>query len=53
MAKKYINSAKMFSTAFLIDRVRKIAEVDFSIKQGEINDWDALEGYIAECIYKR
>ena len=51
-AKKYIAGARAFGRSFLIDRVCAIAEADFSIKQGITGDWDALENYIAECIYK-
>lgn len=52
-AKKYIAGAQAFDQAYLIERVRAVAETDFSIKQGELSDWDALENYIAECIYKK
>lgn len=53
VAKKYIASANSFSETYLIDRVRSIAEIDLAIKQGEIAEWDALENFIAECVYKK
>lgn len=53
VAKKYISSARMFNADFLIDRVRAFAQIYYAIRQGEISDWDALENFIAECIYKK
>lgn len=52
-AKKYISGARSFGREFLIERVCAAADADFSIKQGVSGDWDALENYIAECIYKK
>jgi DNA polymerase-3 subunit delta len=49
IARKYADSAKGFSVDFLMGRVIRIAEIDFAIKQGKVEDWLALEQYIAEC----
>lgn len=32
--------------------VRRVAEIDLAIKEGRIEDWNALEQYVAECIYR-
>lgn len=53
VAKKYIAGARVFGERFLIDRVCAVSETDLAIKQGDIDEWDALENYIAECIYKK
>ena len=52
-AKKYIQGAKGLGEDFLAERVRAVAETDLAIKRGELSDWDALEKYAAECIYRR
>ena len=52
VARKYINSAKGFSEDSLVWMVRRVAEIDLAIKEGRIEDWNALEQYVAECIYR-
>ncbi|MCX7715683.1 MAG: DNA polymerase III subunit delta [Clostridia bacterium] len=51
IARKYFSCAKNFDEEFLIDRITKVADIDFSIKQGAVNDWTALEQYVAECTH--
>lgn len=51
IANKYIRSANGFKEDYLVNRTMKIAEIDYAIKQGEINDWAAIEDYVIECIY--
>lgn len=46
IAKKYMN--KKFSEEFLTDCVIKIAEIDLAIKEGRIDEWTALEQFVAE-----
>ena len=52
VARKNINSAKGFSEDSLVWIVRRVAEIDLAIKEGRIEDWNALEQYVAECIYR-
>lgn len=44
IARKYMK--KSFSDEFLIDAVSAAAEIDLAIKNGETDDWTALENYI-------
>ncbi len=50
IAKKYYNGAKSFDENFLIERVKRVSELDLEIKQGKILEWDALYKYIFEAI---
>ncbi len=50
IAKKYYNGAKKFSESFLIERVKRVPELDLAIKQGKILEWDALYKYIFEAL---
>ena len=50
ICKKYIDGAKAFKEDFLIKRVMRTPELDLSIKQGEISDWDALYKYLFEAL---
>ncbi len=50
ICKKYIDGAKAFKEDFLVERVVRTSELDLSIKQGEISDWDALYKYIFEAL---
>ena len=52
VARKYINSAKGFSEDSLVWMVRRVAEIDLAIKEGRVEEWNALEQYVAECIYR-
>ena len=49
--KKYINSASGFSEGMLIKMVTRIPEIDYEIKEGKIDEWTALEQYVAEALY--
>ena len=49
---KYINSAKGFSEDSLVWMLRRVAEIDLAIKEGRVEEWNALEQYVAECIYR-
>lgn len=46
IAGKYINGAKEFSISSLGDMTSRVAEVDLSIKRGEMDEWTALEQYV-------
>ncbi len=50
IAKKYYNGARNFSEEFLLQRVKRVPELDLEIKQGKILEWDALYKYIFEAI---
>ena len=52
LVKKYANNGKNFSQEYLIERIMRIAEIDMSIKEGEIDEWTALEQYIIESVEK-
>lgn len=52
VARKYINSAKGFSEDSLVWMLRRVAEIDLAIKEGRVEEWNALEQYVAECIYR-
>ena len=48
---KYIKSAQGFSEGMLINMVARIPEIDLEIKEGKIDEWTALEQYVAQAIY--
>lgn len=52
IARKYIDGAAGFSGEALVHMTRRVAEIDLAIKEGRIADWQALEQYVTECIYK-
>ena len=52
IAKKYADSSKKFSEKYLTDRVLEIAQIDMAIKNGETDDWSALEIYVTDACYK-
>ena len=52
IAKKYANSARSFGENFLIERIIEVAEIDYSIKCGEIDEWQALEKYVLDACEK-
>ncbi len=52
IARKYIDSARGFSEDSLVWMVRRVAEIDLSVKEGRCEDWTALEQYVIECIHK-
>lgn len=51
IARKYIESARGFSEDALVWMVRRVAEIDLEIKEGRVDEWTALEQYVAECIH--
>lgn len=51
IARKYMDSASHFSLDALKWMVRRVAEIDFEIKEGKVSDWTALEQYVMECVY--
>lgn len=51
IADKYLKSAGFFSTDSLIRMITRVPEIDSEIKSGSVEQWAALEQYIAECIY--
>ena len=52
IGRKYIESARGFSAESLKWMMKRIAEMDLAIKEGRIDEWNALEQYIMECIYR-
>ena len=51
--KKYLNTAKHFSRKNLMYILKLIPELDLSIKRGEIEQWQAAEKLIFECLMRR
>ena len=51
VADKYIASAAGFETEKLIRMIARGPEIDFEIKSGIVEQWAALEQYIAECVH--
>lgn len=51
IARKYMK--KSFDDDFLIDCVCAAAEIDLAIKNGECDDWTALEQYVTEMFNKK
>ena len=50
---KYLNTAKHFSKKNLMYILKLIPELDLSIKRGEIEQWQAAEKLIFECLSRR
>ena len=50
IAGKYIDGARGFSEEFLTSCVKKTADIDLAVKQGEIDDWTALMQYIFDSV---
>ena len=50
IARKYMK--KSFSESFLIDCVTEAAQIDLAIKNGETDDWTALEQFVAGLFRK-
>ncbi len=51
IARKYMK--KSFGDDFLIDCVCAAAEIDLAIKNGETDDWTALEGFVTSLFQKK
>lgn len=51
IARKYIDSAKGFSLGALVKMVTRVPEIDLAIKEGQTDEWTALERYVVECIH--
>lgn len=49
---KYVNSARGFGQNYLIDRICEVADIDLAIKNGETDDWQALEKYVLNACEK-
>ncbi len=52
LVSKYAAGAKKFSEQYLIGRVCAVPEADMAIKSGEIEEWQALEAFVLDCIRK-
>jgi len=50
--KKYINGAKQFGEEFLCDMIISAAKIDLGIKQGRLNENNALDNYIITGLHK-
>ena len=35
-----------------MDAKASCGEIDLAIKEGRVEEWNALEQYVAECIYR-
>ena len=52
LVRKYLDSAKRFSEDYLTDRIMRVAEITFSIVEGAVDEWTALEQYVLESVEK-
>lgn len=52
IARKYMDGASGFSEDTLVWIVKRTAEIDLAVKEGRVEDWNALEQYVMECIHK-
>jgi len=52
VVKKYANSARGFGENYLVNRIIEVAQIDFAIKNGEIEEWSALEKYVINASEK-
>ncbi len=46
--KKYVNQARHFSVQYLHDALEECLKIDAQIKSGQVNDWIALQTFIAD-----
>lgn len=46
----YARAAERFPKRFLCRAVREIAQIDYSIKQGRIEEWLGVENFLAKCL---
>lgn len=49
----YISAVKKMDKMFLIESAKKIAETDFLIKQGRVDEWGGVESFISEFMRGR
>jgi len=52
IVKKYVENGKKFRENYLIDRIMRVADIDLDIKEGNIDEWTALEQYVVESVEK-
>ena len=52
IVKKYIENGKKFKENYLIERIMRVADIDLNIKEGNIDEWTALEQYVIESVEK-
>ncbi len=52
IVKKYTEGAKTYDENYLIDRIIRVADIDLDIKEGNIDEWTALEQYVIESLKK-
>lgn len=50
VVKKYTTASRKFDTEFLKKQVMLVPELDLSIKQGKISDWEALYSFVLNAI---
>lgn len=48
IARKYAENGKKFKENYLIERITRVADIDLDIKEGNIDEWIALEQYVRE-----
>lgn len=51
LVQKYAAGAKRFGEGYLIARLLKIAELDLAIKEGQAEDWPALERFVLDSVH--
>lgn len=51
LIRKYEKSAKSLGESFLTRQIINGADINLTIRSGDIDEWTALEQYIAECIH--
>ncbi len=50
LVRKYMENGRKFGEDYLVGRIMRVAEIDLSIKEGEIDEWTALEQYVLESL---
>lgn len=50
VVKKYTSASRKFNTEFLKKQVMRVPELDLSIKQGKITDWEALYSFVLDSL---
>ncbi len=52
LVNKYSNAARGFGENYLVHRIIEVADLDLAIKNGEIDEWSALEQYVINACEK-
>lgn len=53
LAGRYLESSKKFSKDMLIHMTVRVPEIDFEIKSGKVQEWQALEQYVFDALNRK